>query len=320
MLMKNQPNRKRRKPSGGANRQARQPSQEKKSTHSIPPKEVEEYVKRAKARCELYEIFSLLYQEVPSPELLAIFRHSGFMDIIRALLPPEHHEKWQKFAGRKMPLDHLHARLRLEYNNLFLLPTSQRIVPRISTFYFEPRKPELAKRRLDDIQKFYRRIGMTPMAKFKDQPDHLSQIMHFMSVLCEREKDYLEKKNLGQLESACQLQVDFMNRHLADWIPLFEERMRLSTRFLFFRDMAELMKQFIELEIQWMQGMQARYGLKSKPPAQEKPEKQKPTQSQEKTSLPSGEKRSSRRRRGGRRRRRPGRDGDATARGNNAAR
>jgi len=240
----------------------RKPSSEAKAPAKLAPQDLEILMRRAKARGDLYEIFSLLFQEAPSPELLAIFKHSDFLQIVRLLLSPETLAKWERFASGKMPLNHLQARLRLEYNNMFLLPTSQRVVPRESAFYHEPAQPQAAQKRLEDVQKFFRRIGMNPLAKFKKEPDHLSQVMHFMSVLCEREKEHLRKNNTAQLGTTCQIQTDFVEKHLAPWIPLMRERMHRVTRFLFFRNVAELMEEFVLSDAEWTRGLKIRYGVK----------------------------------------------------------
>jgi len=199
--------------------------------------------------------------------------------MVELLLPPELLAKWRKFSSSKTPLDQVQNRIRLEYSSLFLLPTSQRITLRESSFFHLPLKSEKAQRRIESLLKYYRRIGLTPMAKFKDQPDHLSQVMHFMSVLCDREKDYLEKKNHPQLETTCQIQTDFVPRHLEKWIPEFRERMHRSSRFMFFRDMADTLSDFLNAEVQWVPGLLKRYGFRrprKAHPGQPRPPDEKP--------------------------------------------
>lgn len=286
----------------------------------LSEEETQNLARKAKARSELYEIFSLTFQESPTPEMLAIYRHSAFLSIVEMLLPEDTLAVWKKFAESKTPLEHLQARLRMEHDNLFLVPTSQHVASRESDFYFKPGDPQAGKRRLDDLQKFFRRIGMTPMAKFKDEPDHISQIMHFMSVVCDRERDHLEKKNAGQLSSVCRIEADFTQRHLAEWIPQFRERIHQATRYTFFRNVADLMLEFITLEKEWVPSLAKTYNLPKQGSVKEEgggkseggkkqPRKKKTRASggdsspgQKKQSGEGGRK-SSRRRRGGRRRR-----------------
>ena len=290
------------KPAQEPRRRQRQTA-ERKSTLALNPKDLEQLSKRTKARADLYEMFSLLFLEVPSPQLLAIFKHSDFLEIIKRLMCSETQAVWQRFAGSKMPLEHFHARLRLEYNSLFLLPTSQRVVPRESSFFHDPRRPDIPRKRLENLLKYYRRIGLTPMAKYKEQPDHLSQVMHFMSILCEREREYLGKGNLGQLEATCQLEADFMSKHLTPWISKFRERMHLATRFPFLRNVADCMGEFIQNEADWTIGWKERYGGNKKPetpaPADKTPRSADKTPE---AKVSEGPKRPRRRRRGGRHR------------------
>jgi TorA maturation chaperone TorD len=271
-------------------------------------------VRRAKARSDIYEIYSLLFQEVPSQDLLAVFRHSDFLSIIELLLTPEILARWQKFASSKTPLDHVQHRLRLEYNSLFLLPTSQRITLRESAFFLQKGKSQAGQKRVESLLKYYRRIGLNPMAKYKDQPDHLSQVMHFMSVLCEREKDHLQKRNDAQLESICQIQELFLTRHLAEWIPLFKERMHRATRFIFYREIADTLEALLNSENAWVPGLLERYGLTRVKKAQDRPQGRKhprksgPSQekpAEKKAGAPKAGEEDQRRPRRRRRRRRP---------------
>ena len=256
---KRQPPRNRKK---GPPRPAQKPARPQETPDPLTREQRELLVRRAKARADLYEIFSLLFQEVPSADFLAVFRHSDFLSILELLLTPEILAKWKKFASSKVPLDQLQNRLRLEYNNLFLLPTSQQITLRESIFFFQKGKPDAPQKRIDSLLRFYRRIGLTPMAKFKDQPDHFSQIMHFMSVLCEREKDYGAKRNTAQLETICQIQAEFLTKHLEVWVPLFWERMYQSTRFIFYRDIADTLKDLLQSEMEWIPGLPEKYSIK----------------------------------------------------------
>lgn len=257
-------------------RSSQGPQPQKSSLQSsLTNQEREQMVRRAKARSDLYEIYSLLFQEVPSQDLLAVFRHSDFLSIIELLLTPEILTRWKKFASSKTPLDHVQHRLRLEYNSLFLLPTSQRIALRESAFFLQKGKSQAGHKRVDSLLKYYRRIGLNPMAKYKDQPDHLSQVMHFMSVLCEREKDHLQKKNDAQLESICQIQELFLARHLAEWIPLFKERMHRATRFIFYREIADTLEALLNSENAWVPGLLERYGLTRSKKSQDRPREQK---------------------------------------------
>lgn len=313
VLMGNRRSRNRRKPASGSPRQPA-PKRKAPTESAPPPQEQVEQAARAKARSDLYEILSLLFQEAPSPELLAVFKHSDFLQIVKLLLSPESLACWTRFASGKMPLNHLQARFRLEYNNLFLVPTSQRVVARESAFFHEPGQPQAAQKRVEDVQKYYRRIGMNPLAKFKEEPDHLSQMMHFMSVLCDRERDYLGKKNRPQLESNCQIQADFVAKHLAPWIPRIRERMHRATRFPFFRNVADLMEEFVLREAEWTADLHQKYGIEKPqegPAKSEPPKKASPRKPQAKKPSPrggearggeEGARRPRRRRRGGRRR------------------
>jgi len=302
--MSNRRSRNRRRP---ASKSPQPPAPKPKAPESLPSGEQQAYATRAKARADLYEIFSLLFQEAPSPELLAVFKHSDFLQILKLLLSPPTLARWERFAAGKTPLNHLQARLRLEYNNLFLVPTSQRVVPRESAFFHEPGQPQAAQKRIEDLQKYYRRIGMNPLAKFKDEPDHLSQMMHFMSVLCEREKDYLEKNNRPQLEGTCQIETDFVAKHLTPWISLMRERLHRATRFPFFRDVADLMDEFVQFEAGWTANLRDKYIVK-------RPKEPLPKSSPAKKASPAeaaapkkqeASKRPRKRRRGGRRRHSP---------------
>ena len=275
----------------------------------IDPQQLKTWTARARARADLYEILSLFFQEVPSADLLAIFKHSDFMEIVRLLLSEATLERWQAFSKTRTSLESLQTRLRMEYNNLFLVPTSQRFEPRESTFFFAPGNPDAPKKRVEAVQKYLRRIGMTPMAKFKEKPDHLSQMLHFMNVLCEREKDHLEKKNAAQLESICQLQLDFTRKHLSVWAEAFRTRMYHATRFRLLRDIADLLAEFLVSDAEWTPQLAELYQLRQKPGRGDKPRSRSgaaPSQEKPRKAEGTGDQKPRKRRRrrpsGGRRR------------------
>lgn len=253
------------RPSGqGADKSSGNPQKSGAIQIELSREDREKLAKRARNRGELYEILSLLFQEAPSQDLLALYRHSAFVAIVNQFFPDEIKAFWERFANSKTPLEHLQARLRFEYHNLFLLPTSQRVATHESAYFFDSTQPDNGRKRVEEIQRFYKRIGMTPMAKFKDNPDHLSQIFHFMSVLCDREAEQIEKSNGDQLLALCRVEEEFVQRHLVAWIPQFCERLLRSTRYLFFRNIAELLQLFISQEKEWTNNLNEQYGLKRK--------------------------------------------------------
>jgi TorA maturation chaperone TorD len=281
-----------------------------KALDQMPGADQEKYVKKAAARADLYEIFSIFFQQTPTTEILAIFKHSDFMGILKIVLGEEHQQQWKKFYNSSTPLESFQIRLQREYNNLFLVPTSQRFIPKETAFYFDPNNKAAQKQQLDSLLKFYRRIGLTPMAKFKDQPDHLSQMMHYMNVVGEREKDHLKKKNASQLETACKLQKEFVHHHLAPWIPKFKERLYQATRFQFLRQIADTLEAFILQDAEWTAAMPQTYGF---PPPEER---QKKSAQKQPSSAESGGKKGEGKPGGGRSRRRRRRRSKKTGDGN----
>jgi putative dimethyl sulfoxide reductase chaperone len=75
----------------------------------------------------------------------------------------------------------------------------------------------------EELIRFYNHFGLRLAPENRDLPDHVSTELEFMHYLCFREAVANDGAERGQLLTA---QRDFLERHLARWLPLLDQRAR----------------------------------------------------------------------------------------------
>ncbi|NTU42488.1 MAG: hypothetical protein HGA78_05455 [Nitrospirales bacterium] len=83
----------------------------------------------------------------------------------------------------------------------------------------------------EEVQEFYRSVGLAMDDEVNLIPDHVSVELLFMSWLIEN--------GLAEQEEA------FMEDHLLKWLPLYCDEVRELARTGFYKDIADLLKELI---------------------------------------------------------------------------
>ncbi len=113
-----------------------------------------------------------------------------------------------------------------DFNGLFLIPAGK--VPPVESVYAEG--DNIA----ESVQAFYYRSGLTLEEEYELVPDHLSLEFLFMSFLIDGNNHELQEK--------------FLEEHLANWVPYYCEEVIRRARTVFYREVAEITRDFIENE------------------------------------------------------------------------
>lgn len=82
--------------------------------------------------------------------------------------------------------------------------------------------------------------------RIKNAPDHLGIELSFVSELCDREADALERGDIAAAEETHEALTAFMNSHLGCWAPRFGDEMISFATTDFYRGTAYLLKSFID--------------------------------------------------------------------------
>ncbi len=176
-------------------------------------------------RIAVYRLLAALLRDVPPPELLAELAalESG------AQPPPGEGDEWQLLglAARSSRHDQVDD----EYHELFIGLGRGELVPYGSWYLTGYLMEQPLSRLRDDLA----RLGFERDADSHEPEDHVAALLEVMSMLIES----------GESRAT---QADFFNAHLAPWMPRFFEDLEQARHAVFFRAVARIGRQFLELE------------------------------------------------------------------------
>lgn len=159
-------------------------------------------------RARLYKLFSSLFMEEPTEEVLLQLREMF-----------------------EMKFDDTPGEVAMDFRNLFLNPTAH-LSPHESFYnYSLEETPKLWGKATEEVQAFYRSVGLTIDEEAALIPDHAAMELLFMSYLVEN----------GLIEQ----QRTFMEDHLFRWIPDYCDEVGKHARTAFYREIAVLLREFV---------------------------------------------------------------------------
>jgi TorA maturation chaperone TorD len=118
--------------------------------------------------------------------------------------------------------DEVHA----DFDDLFLFPGGK--VPPLESLHAE------GKDIVDSVAGAYYRSGLTFEEEYELVPDHISLEFLFMSYLIDSNNHELQEK--------------FLEEHLANWVPYYCDEVIGQARTVFYREIAEITRDFIDDE------------------------------------------------------------------------
>lgn len=166
-------------------------------------------------RAEIYRLFSSLFMGAPTGETVA-----GVRAMFRT-----------KFS------DSL-EQIRKDFVDMFLRP-DHHLPPYESLYNFEVgEKPGLWGKAAREVQTYYEAAGLILDEEIQPVPDHLAVELLFMSYLVEN----------GHIEK----QITFVEKHLVNWVPEYCDQVYKHATTTFYREVAELLKEFVLSEYEIM--------------------------------------------------------------------
>lgn len=159
-------------------------------------------------RAKLYKLFSSLFVQEPSDEMLVEIKNIFGMRFNDTLYE-----------------------IKIDFAHLFS-ETSGRLLPYESLYNYPlGDKPRLWGKATEEVQKFFRSAGLTIDEEIDIIPDHLSAELLFMSYLVES----------GLIER----QKRFLGEHLLVWIPEYCFEIQRHAQTTFYKEVATLLKELI---------------------------------------------------------------------------
>ena len=117
----------------------------------------------------------------------------------------------------------------------------------------------------EELLRFYDHFNVKLSDKEKDYPDHLAVELEFMGLLAKKEADAVEQgKDPAAYRRA---QLDFLERHLAKWVPRLHQRIQKKVREPFYRGASIFLGEFLKSHPSYLRScgtLQGRAGKASK--------------------------------------------------------
>lgn len=202
-------------------------------------------IESAKARGNIYKLLSTAFVKELTPETLKIFRSDEMAEILKDFGDGLGNEFYQRDERELLNI------LAEEYAALFILPGGANPTESVA------RAGLYMQTYASQALKFYKKCGFVLPDDFKGFPDHIGIELEFMSRLSENEAAAYESKTEDEAKKWIELQKRFLEEHLSKWAVDFAKNVAAYARQTFYKEMANLLYEFVSLETEELAGINA---------------------------------------------------------------
>lgn len=205
----------------------------------------------AEARGNIYGFLSRLLLEAPTESLVSPLCQPDVLaalgDMLGAAAPRHFQDFLQHYPENLKPLVQ-------EYHDLFTVPLGRYVTP-YEAVYRDERVVEgkrmkglLMGESSVAVQQSYREAEVRITEDFLELPDHAGLELSFMSYLCHKQAEALNRSDTQQSLILLHRQKTFLQKHLTPWIPSLCARICEQAQGPFYKGVAKLIEAFIALE------------------------------------------------------------------------
>ncbi|MES9924966.1 MAG: molecular chaperone TorD family protein [Candidatus Thiodiazotropha endolucinida] len=196
----------------------------------------------AKTRSDMYGLLTLVFRQEPSEAFINELRgprlSGAFSDM----------ELEMGGFFYSEPVSTIADQLALEFSRLFIGP-GRHISAHESIFTeVDGDSGGLWGARTVEVKKFIETTGLDYASQFTGLPDHISVELEFMQKLADWEADKWIEMDRISAEYCLSIQRMFLQQHILAWIPKFCDAVIAQADIPFYRELAELTKNFLKLE------------------------------------------------------------------------
>ena len=137
-------------------------------------------------------------------------------------------------------------RVRRDHLKLFVGP-EQLLAPPYGSVYLDPAREIMGPSTLDAVR-LYREAGMQKSPDLKEPPDHVRVELDFMHRAIERTREAVRAGDWEEADRLVEVQVTFLQNHLARWATPFAKVVRTGAATAFYRRAADALEAFIRQE------------------------------------------------------------------------
>lgn len=133
----------------------------------------------------------------------------------------------------------------LEYTRLFIGP-GKHISPYESVY--RDNEDAFWSETTVKVKNFIESSGLKYSGNWHGLPDHIGVELEFMQRLTCHEKEAWTQQDTKTAIRCLELEKEFIDKHLIQWIPIFCDKVKKESRTAFYREMAELTRKFIDFD------------------------------------------------------------------------
>jgi len=100
------------------------------------------------------------------------------------------------------------------------------------------------------VKRFIEVAGYQFRADSKKYPDHICSEFEFMEALIIKQIEAIANGDLEEAETSKMLQNEFLQRHLALWIPQFCDAIQRTAKLAFYQQTGQAVYAFIKMEVE----------------------------------------------------------------------
>lgn len=196
--------------------------------------------RKSTQRSQLYGFLATVYRKEPTVQFL---RDLKSLEVAVAL----------RDAGVELdneffytPETDLLSNLAVEYTRLFVGPGKH--IPPCESVHV-PGGDQLWGEAAVAVQRFISQTGIELKQDYTDHPDHISVELEFMQQLSAAEAEAWAADNRDEAQKCRGIEAEFLTKHLSTWASRFCERVIAETQVGYFREMAELTRDFIATDV-----------------------------------------------------------------------
>jgi TorA maturation chaperone TorD len=210
---------------------------------------VKEKAERAAGRSSIYGFLATMFREEITMDQLHQLKTRG---VIKTLFEPAN-QFYDALLDK--PEEQLIEDLAVEYTRLFLGP-AKHISPHESIHHDHEGGDwgtHWGKSTVE-VKKFIESAGLEYISEYSGLPDHISVELEFMQQAAGREAQAWESNDSEGAIYCLKMEKKFLDDHIFKWIPIFCDKIIADAELSFYSEIAELTKNFIELEMEEING------------------------------------------------------------------
>jgi anaerobic sulfite reductase subunit A len=187
------------------------------------------------SRKSAYIFLSKIYAKEVSVEFLKSIIESKLLEEFTKDLDSSH-------------LEEIQVELAADYASLFLSAGKMPAHPFESVY--TSKKKLLMQEAWDEVVAEYRKEGLDKTKEFNEPEDHIAIELEFMSYLCQKTIDSLNKSDSASTSMYLEKQISFLEKHLMNWVPTFCSDIEKYAKSEFYRLVAKLTLDFLETDLE----------------------------------------------------------------------